>query len=101
MSRKPPLLTVVKLAVDRAAVDTAIAVLQQLAVRSRDEAGCARFEVLQQATEPERFITVELWADEAAADAHMSSRQVGETLARLEPLLLEPPKFVRYRSVER
>lgn len=97
----PSLLVVVQLTVDRAALVTAISLLQDLAERSRSERGCSRFEVLQQAADPGQLVTVERWDSEVAADAHMRSPHVKVLLARLSPLLLHEPRFARYRSVER
>jgi quinol monooxygenase YgiN len=34
------------------------------------EPGCEQFEVFQSALEPERFVLLERWADQAALDAH-------------------------------
>ncbi|PCC72305.1 Quinol monooxygenase YgiN [Nannocystis exedens] len=97
----PSILAVVKLSVERAGLDAALTLLQELAERSRSERGCSRFEVLQQAADPTQLVTVERWDGDASADAHMRSPHVKAALARLTPLLREAPRFARYRSVER
>ncbi|MCY0992878.1 antibiotic biosynthesis monooxygenase [Nannocystis sp. ILAH1] len=95
------ILAVVKLSVERAALDRALALLQELAERSRSARGCSRFEVLQEAADPTQLVTVERWDGDASADAHMRSPHVTVALARLTPLLRASPRFARYRSVER
>jgi|HubBroStandDraft_1064217.scaffolds.fasta_scaffold184716_2 quinol monooxygenase YgiN len=44
------------------------------------EPGCEQFEVFQSAVDPDRLVLLELWADEAALEAH---RQVNATRAPL------------------
>jgi len=34
------------------------------------EPGCQQFEVFQSALDPDKLVTLELWADQAALDAH-------------------------------
>lgn len=101
MASTSAILTVVQLHVDRAAVDVVLDLLRELAEASRRERGCTRFEVLQAAAEPTRFVTVERWDSDLAADLHRRSAHVQAALARLGPLLAAPPRVVRYRSVER
>ncbi|WAS92547.1 putative quinol monooxygenase [Nannocystis punicea] len=97
----PSILAVVKLSVERVALDAAISLLQELAERSRSSRGCLRFEVLQQEADPTQLVTVERWDSDVAADAHMRSPHAKVALARLTPLLRAAPRFARYRSVER
>ena len=63
--------------------------LKQLADASRAD-GPVRFEALQSTTHPNQFLTLEIWKDQRALDAHASAahtRQFGE---RVGPLLLSP-----------
>ncbi len=50
--------------------DTVRALLAGLAVASRAEPGCERFEVYQSQTDRQHFMLVERWASQAALDAH-------------------------------
>jgi quinol monooxygenase YgiN len=50
--------------------DDAVALLKQLADDSRQDAGNARFDVVQQTSRPNHFTVVETWADRQAFDAH-------------------------------
>jgi quinol monooxygenase YgiN len=50
--------------------DDGLAALRQLAVDSRDRAGNARFEVVQQTNRPNHFTVVEIWTDMRAVEAH-------------------------------
>ena len=43
----------------------------------RDEPGCLRFDVNQSVSDPHRFVFYELYADEAALDAHRQAPHFG------------------------
>lgn len=98
--RIPSILTVVKLKSHPRAAAAIVGVMKDLAEASRRERGCLRFEALQEQVDPTHFFTVEQWVSEADADAHMRSPHVQQVLVLLRDLLAEPPRFVRYRSVE-
>ncbi|HZZ89673.1 MAG TPA: antibiotic biosynthesis monooxygenase family protein [Caulobacteraceae bacterium] len=51
------------------------------------EPGCEQFEVFQSALDPDRLVLLELWADQAALDAHA---EVNKTRAPLPPGLRGP-----------
>jgi quinol monooxygenase YgiN len=55
------------------------------------EPGCEQFEVFQSALDPDKLVLLELWADEAALEAH---RQMNATRAPL-------PAGLRTGKVER
>ena len=50
--------------------DDGVALLRQLAADSGNDAGNARFDVLQQTNRPNHFTVVEAWKDRNAFDAH-------------------------------
>ncbi|HXQ16765.1 MAG TPA: antibiotic biosynthesis monooxygenase family protein [Caulobacteraceae bacterium] len=52
------------------------------------EPGCEQFEVFQSALDPDRLVLLELWADEAALEAH---RQMNATRAPFPPGLRGGP----------
>jgi quinol monooxygenase YgiN len=66
--------------------DEAIALLQQLAMASRREAGNVRFEVLQQRHRPNHLTIVELWQDEQARQAHVMAAHTRQFRERFHPL---------------
>jgi len=51
------------------------------------EPGCEQFEVFQSALDPDRLVLLELWADQAALDAHA---EVNKTRSPLPPGLRGP-----------
>lgn len=93
------LLVIAKIHARHDRVQPVISVLKDLAAASRREAGCLRFDLLQQASESQYFVAVEEWRSEAAVDAHMQSAHVQAALAQLDPLLVAPPRLLRYRSL--
>jgi quinol monooxygenase YgiN len=66
-------------------------IMVELAAASRQESGCEGYEVYQRADDPTQFQTVELWRDQAAVDAHMSTPHVAAAIARGGPLFAAPP----------
>jgi quinol monooxygenase YgiN len=55
---------------DPADVDTIKGLLVEQGKHSRQEPGCARFEVYHSTAEPTRFLLVERWESQEAVDAH-------------------------------
>ncbi|MEV0947032.1 putative quinol monooxygenase [Rhodococcus sp. NPDC049939] len=47
--------------------------LSSLAAESRKEEGCISYELFESQGQPGTFVTVEVWATQAAIDAHMKS----------------------------
>lgn len=76
------------------AADAARAILAELVTPTRREPGCLRYELYQQTDSPHIFQTVELWQDQAAADAHMTTPHVGAAIAAIGPLLAGPPEIL-------
>lgn len=71
-------------------------VLRELVGPSRDEPGCLGYELLHNQDDPVEFVTIELWADQAAADAHMATPHVAAAIARAGALLAAPPLIHRF-----
>jgi quinol monooxygenase YgiN len=63
--------------------------LRQLADASRKEAP-VRFEVLQQMTESNQFVILEIWKDQQALDTHSGTSQARQFREQVAPLLLAP-----------
>ncbi|MDV7246103.1 MULTISPECIES: putative quinol monooxygenase [Rhodococcus] len=53
--------------------DTVREGLSSLAAESRKEEGCVSYELFESAAQPGTFVTVEVWANQEAVDAHMTS----------------------------
>ena len=73
--------------------------LADVAQRSRQESGCLGYSVLRGREEPHEVITVEIWKDQAAIDAHMASAHVGELFARVPGLVASAPEIRTYAAV--
>ncbi len=63
------------------------------------EPGSLRFDVLQQAEDPDRFVLYEVYRDEAGAKAHKETAHYARWRDTVEPWMAEPRKGVRYASL--
>ena len=57
---------------------------------TRKEAGCLRYELLNDRDASTTFTFVEEWADQAAIDAHMATPHLKGLVANTQALLAEP-----------
>ncbi len=64
--------------------------LVPFAAGSRKEPGCVHYQLLEVASEPGRFLTVETWANKAAIDAHMKTPAIQAAVPKLGPILAKP-----------
>jgi quinol monooxygenase YgiN len=72
--------------------DDGVAAVKQLADDSRTGAGNVRFEVVQQASRPNHFTVVEVWANAKAVEAHSMTavtRQFRDKLASMTGALYD------------
>ena len=72
------------------------AVVLALAAASRKEAGCLRYDVLQNAGEPHVFMLVEEWSSATHLDAHNLTPHVHEAVMKAAPLAAAPLDVGRY-----
>jgi (4S)-4-hydroxy-5-phosphonooxypentane-2,3-dione isomerase len=63
------------------------------------EPGALRFDVLQQADDPNRFVLYEVYRDEAGAKAHKETAHYARWAEAVAPWMAEPRKGVRYGSL--
>ena len=73
------------------------AALLAIAEPTRAEPGCLMWEAYDDPQEPRRFLTVELWADEAAFAEHMGMPHTRAIIAKGEALLAAPPEIRSFR----
>jgi quinol monooxygenase YgiN len=66
--------------------DACIALVEAHVGASRKDAGCARYEVFQQADRPNHFSSVTAWSDRAAFDAHIAAAHTADFRKKLTPL---------------
>jgi autoinducer 2-degrading protein len=58
----------------------------------RDEPGCARFDVLEDQSDANHFFFYEVYADEAAIQAHTRAPHYARWAAARDVVLAEPPQ---------
>ncbi len=63
------------------------------------EPGALRFDVIQQADDPDRFVLYEVYRDEAGAKAHKDTPHYARWRDAVEPWMAEPRKGVKYNSL--
>jgi len=69
------------------------------ATESRKEPGVARFDVVQQADDPTKFVLVEVYRDAAAAAAHKETRHYPIWRDTVADMMATPRTSVRYHAV--
>jgi len=74
-------------------------VLHDLVGPSRDEPGCVSYELFQDDENPLDFVTIEHWADDRAADAHLTTPHVAEAIAKAAKVLAQPPLIHRFTQL--
>ena len=74
-------------------------ILRDLVDPTRGEPGCLNYELFQDDDDPLEFVTIEHWADQAAADAHLATPHVAAAFARAGDLLAQPPVIHRYTRI--
>lgn len=60
------------------------------------EPGNLRFDVLQQADDPDRFVLYEVYRDEAGAKAHKETPHYARWAEAVAPWMAEPRRSVKY-----
>lgn len=75
------------------------AILQALVAPSRHEPACLSYELFQDDEQPADFITVEHWADDSAAQAHLATPHVAAAIAQASSLLGQPPLIHRFTQL--
>ena len=68
-----------------------------LARISRADAGCIRYDVLEEVDAPDRFVLCEEWVDEASLVDHNSRPHVARFVEVAPPLLRAPMRVQRLR----
>ena len=63
------------------------------------EPGNLRFDVLQQADDPQQFILYEVYRDEAASTAHKQTAHYARWRDTVETWMAQPRRGVQYRSL--
>ena len=74
-------------------------ILTTLVNETRKESGCLAYELFQGQDAAHVFQTVEQWADEASADAHMSTPHVVAAIAAAGPMFSAPPEILPFAKL--
>jgi quinol monooxygenase YgiN len=91
----------VKIAAAEGKRDEVLAVLGRLVEAAQDEPGTLQYVVLADAGDADTILTYELYADQAALDAHASSPTMAEVGKALGGLLDGAPELHQARVVHR
>jgi (4S)-4-hydroxy-5-phosphonooxypentane-2,3-dione isomerase len=87
---EPMLIIHIHIHVNPESVDAFIEATIENAQNSIQEPGIARFDVVQQTDDPTRFVLVEVYRDEAAAEAHRETRHYAKWRDTVASLMSEP-----------
>lgn len=75
------------------------AILLSIIEPTRKEAGCKRYELLQNNADPTDFTFVEEWESGAALDAHMKAPHLTAALGKIGDLIGGAPDIRRYTTL--
>ena len=75
-------------------------ILTALVDPTRSEAGCIRYELLQNKADLTDFTFVEEWINDAAIDLHMRTPHIVQALVKLPDLIAAAPDIRRYVVVK-
>jgi (4S)-4-hydroxy-5-phosphonooxypentane-2,3-dione isomerase len=76
-----------------------IAASRDNASHTIQEPGNLRFDVLQQADDPQHFLLYEVYRDDAAAKAHKQTAHYARWREAVEPWMAQPRRGVPYKSL--
>lgn len=74
-------------------------VLTALLEPTRHEAGCLRYELLQNLADPTDFTFVEEWRTQQDVAQHMKTPHVQQLLAKMPNLISAPPDIQSYKVI--
>src|SRR5579859_1057391 len=73
--------------------------LLSLVAPSRKDPGCVNYDLHQAVDDPASFLFHENWASKAHLDQHLSKPDLQAVLARLGPLVAEPPQIILWERI--
>lgn len=76
--------------------ESAMELLEEMAVRSRAEAGVIDYRVTVDLEDPNTFRIIEQYEDEAAFESHESSNHLEQFQSNLTPCLAEDAELTRF-----
>ena len=94
---KPTLRVVAQLVAFPNKVEELKSLLLSIIEPTRKEAGCIKYELLQNQAEPTDFTFIEEWESTALLDTHLGSTHIQAAVLKLEGLAVSPPDIRRYQ----
>lgn len=94
------LIVLVHVRVHSESIDAFKAATVANATASRREAGIARFDVIQQADDPARFVLVEVYRNAEASAAHKETAHYKTWRDTVASMMAEPRVGVKYQNVD-
>jgi quinol monooxygenase YgiN len=80
-------------------VDETKTALVSLLEPTRAEAGCIRYELMQNDSDPTDFTFVEEWSGNDSLDEHLLTEHIRKLVARADELFAAPPDIRRYTLI--
>ncbi|MEG3897418.1 MULTISPECIES: putative quinol monooxygenase [unclassified Microcoleus] len=93
---KPTLRVVARLAAFPDKVAELKSLLLSIIEPTRQEAGCIKYELLQNQADPTDFTFVEEWESAALLELHLGSTHIQAAVQKLDGLAVGPPDIRRY-----
>jgi len=81
-------------------VDAFVAASRENASHSVREPGVVRFDLIQQADDPTRFVLVEIYRTTDDPAKHKATAHYATWRDAVEPMMAEPRRSVKYRALE-
>lgn len=73
--------------------------LSSLVEPSRKDAGCLNYDLHESSENPALFMFHENWTSKAHLDAHLAKPELQAVLARVGPMLAEPPRITLWNRL--
>ncbi len=70
--------------------------LAKAAADSRGDAGCVSYAFHRDLEDPDRYVSVEVWEDQASLDAHFQAPHIAELFGAMGEMLAGPPAITTY-----
>jgi quinol monooxygenase YgiN len=80
--------------------ESMIDVAQTVARASREEAGCINYRIYEDTEQPNEFVFVEEWADDAALQSHFATPHIAQFMGAITDTLVAPPE-VNFHEISR
>lgn len=81
------------------ATDKFIEATVKNATKSINEPGIARFDIIQQEDDPERFLLIEMYTDKNAPAKHKGAEHYAIWRKTVEPMMVGPRRSIRYMNI--